>query len=78
VGTDVVVVAPPAWIVHRLSGGASAAWEALDVPLTFEDLVDHLATAHGVDASGIADEMDTCVQTLVDLGVVEPVGDGHD
>jgi hypothetical protein len=70
VGTDVLVTTPTDDGMHELSGGATAVWDELRVPRTVVDLVDRLASAHGEEPSEIAAQVEGCLNTLVDLGVV--------
>ncbi len=75
VGADTLVTMPADDAVHELSGGASAVWEELRNPRTVSDLVDRLAAAHGADAPAIAVEVEACIDTLVQLRVVDEVQD---
>jgi hypothetical protein len=70
VGSDVLVARLEAGDVHELSGGASALWQALDASMTLAELIDALADLHGVQRSEIAAQVEACVDSLVDVGVV--------
>lgn len=78
VGPDVLLVAPPAVTVHELSGGASAAWRAIGSPLRLSELVDRLATEHGVGSDRIHDEVERCVEHLIGLGAAEVIDEADD
>ena len=75
VGADVLVAIPTADEVHELSGGANAVWSDLQAPRTVIDLVERLAAAHGADPAAIEGQVVACLDTLVQLGVVEEVQD---
>jgi len=70
VGSDVLVTTVGDGEIHELSGGASAVWRDLDVPLTRAELVDHLAAEHDVDPGEISSDVAACLDMLQELGVV--------
>ena len=70
VGSDVLVARLDAGDVHELSGGASALWQALGSSMTLEELIGALADLHGVRGSEIAAEVEACVASLTDVGLV--------
>lgn len=74
VGSDVLVTTVGDGEIHELSGGASAVWRDLDVPLTRAQLVAHLAAEHDVDPSDIAQDVASCLDILRELGVVDREG----
>ncbi|MEO8424764.1 MAG: PqqD family protein [Actinomycetota bacterium] len=73
VGAEVLVTTPSDDEVHELSGGATAVWVELRTATRVADLVDHVALAHDVDPSVIASQVEGCLDTLLQLGVVEEV-----
>jgi hypothetical protein len=75
VGTDVLVTIPSEDEVHELSGGANAVWRDLRAPRTVLDLVERLAIAHGTEPCHIEGQVVACLDTLLQLGVVEEVQD---
>ena len=72
VGVDVLVTRPGDPRMDALSGGATAVWNSLIVASTLEELVDRLAAEHGVEEEQIRREVESCLDTLLELGVVEP------
>ena len=75
VGADVLVAIPAADDVHELSGGANAVWTDLRTPRTVVDLVERLAVTHAAEPSDIEGQVVACLDTLLELGVVEEVQD---
>jgi coenzyme PQQ synthesis protein D (PqqD) len=71
VGPDLLVTTPDDVDVHELTGGAVAVWGNLSVPRTLSELIDQLAVAHGVPTAHIAEQVATCIDSLVAAGVVE-------
>jgi hypothetical protein len=78
VGSDLLLTTPGDVVVHELSGGAVAVWGHLSTPRTLSELVDELAVAHSVPTVQIAEQVATCVDSLVAAGVVEEVLDFDD
>jgi hypothetical protein len=75
VGASVLVTRIDASDVQELSGGASAVWADLATPRTVPALVERLAVAHGTEPGDIAEDVGSCIDMLVNLGVVEEVQD---
>jgi hypothetical protein len=76
-GADVLVTRPGDSLIHELSGGATAVWDGLDVSPTLPQLVDRLSAKHGMRIEEIEGEVRDCLETLLDLGVVEHGTDPH-
>ena len=77
VGADVLVTRPGDPQMHELSGGATAVWDGLDASPTLAELVERLAAQHGMQGEQIGDEVEDCLEMLLDLGVVEAGTDIH-
>jgi hypothetical protein len=75
VGASMLVTRTDGSDVHELSGGASAVWTHLSAPRTLASLVERLAAEHSSTPADIAGEVESCMDTLVNLGVVEEVQD---
>lgn len=75
VGVDLLVTRPGDPLMHELSGGATAVWDGLHVSPTLSELVDRIAAAHGIEAKQIEDQVERCLELLLELGIVE---DGSD
>jgi hypothetical protein len=71
VGPDVLVTRPDDPQTHELSGGATAVWEGLYVSPTLPELVDRLALQHGMEVEQIEGQIESCLEMLLGLGVVE-------
>ena len=75
VGAELLVTTPGDESVHELSGGAMAIWGDLAEPRTTRELVDAMASMHGVDPDEIAEDVAGCLVTLMACGAVEEVAD---
>jgi Coenzyme PQQ synthesis protein D (PqqD) len=72
---SVLVVSAAGDEVHELHGGAASVWTELDAPTTAHELVERIASTHGVDRAEIAESVDACLARLLTLEVIE-VTDG--
>ena len=78
VGAEVILAEPGRTDFELLSGSGGAVWRALDDPLTLPELIEALATEHGVEAGAIDGDVRQLVGTLSARGLVEEEGSGGD
>lgn len=69
----VLATTPSATSVHELSGGAVSVWDALVSPGSLSELVGRVADAHAIDRDAVADQVERCVNELIELGLAEAV-----
>jgi hypothetical protein len=72
VGASVLVTMVDHDEVHELTGGAVVVWEELATPRAIDDVVRRLVRATGMTAGDLGAQVTACIQTLADIGALEP------
>ena len=71
VGAEVILAEPGRTDFELLSGSGGAVWRALDGPRSLDELVEALASEHGVEADSIEGDVRQLVGTLSARGLLE-------
>jgi hypothetical protein len=67
---DTVVLSPTDMRYHALNDTASAIWDELAQPRTLDQIVSSLSERYDIDPDTCRDDVDACLASLADVGVV--------